>query len=311
MTSPSDTPLGCASIAFVATLGLVLASAVVERTAMARASGLRRPALLGPVADVVKVMARSRRAAPGSGVSAFVALLPALGLVALLPPGAGVGGLLPSGLAASGGAIHALLLLALLAVSAHAWLLPAAFVDPCRRRELIASAGCLPGCHLAALLVVAGLLIDGSGPVLAGSSRAPGAWPLWTHPAGAAAWLGILVVLSRCTGSVLGGRRAGLGPGSGPAALWLPLSRHLQRGAVALLAFHLFCGGLPWAAGWAEVLPGLTAAAVLASAGILGGSLSDATAEGLTRVAWARIVPLALIDVSVSVLRSGGWMPWS
>ncbi len=50
---------------------------------------------------------------------------------------------------------------------------------------------------------------------------------------------------------------------------------------------------------------------MLATAGILGVSLSDATAEGLTRVAWARIVPLALIDVSVSVLRSGGWMPWS
>ena len=310
MISLADTAFAAAA-AFAAALGLALASAVVERTAMARASGLRRPALLGPVADLVKVMARSRTAARGSGTAAFAALLPAFVLVAFLPPGAGVGGLLPAGLAALGGAAHALLLVALLAASTHAWVLPAAVADARGRRELVDSAGCLLGCHLAALLVVAGLLIDDSSSLLAGSSRPPGAWPLWTHPAGAAAWVGILAVLSRCTGSVLGDRRPGLRPVSGLAAVWLSLSRHLQRGAAALLAFHLFCGGVPGAAGWEAVLPVPVAAAVLGAAGLLGGTLSDPTAEGLTRVAWARVVPLALVDLSVTVLRSGGWIPWS
>ena len=310
MTSPAEIPFGAAATALVATLGLAFGSAVVERTAASRALGLRRPRLMGPVADVVKVMARSRTAGPGSGAAAFVALFPALALVALLPRGAGVGGLLPPGLAEAGGTVHALLLLALLSASVHAWLLPAAFVDARRRRRLVDSAGCLLGCHLAALLVVTGLRIDGPGPVLAGAGS-PAGWQLWTHPAGAAAWVGLLAVLSRCTGSVLGGPQAGLRPGSGLAEVWLPLSRHLQLGAVALLAFHLFCGGVPGDPGWVEVLAGVTAAAVLAAAGILGVSLSDATAEGLTRVTWTRLVPLALIEVSVSTLRAGGAMPWS
>ena len=55
----------------------------------------------------------------------------------------------------------------------------------------------------------------------------------------------------------------------------------------------------------------MTAAAVLAAAAILGASLSDITVEGLTRVTWTRLVPLALIEVSVSALRSGGAMPWN
>ena len=56
---------------------------------------------------------------------------------------------------------------------------------------------------------------------------------------------------------------------------------------------------------------GVTAVVVLALAGVLAVTLSDVTAEGLTRVTWTRLVPLALIEVSVSVLRSGGSMPWS
>lgn len=310
MTWPGDTPLAAAAAALAAALGLAFGSAVVERTAAARALGLRRPRLAGPVADVVKVMARSPAAPRGSGAAAFAALLPALVLVAFLPRGAGVGGLLPTVVAPAGGTVHALLLLGLLAASVHAWLLPAAFVDARRRLQLVESGGSLLGCHLAALLVVAGLLIDGSGPVLAGS-RTPSGWQLWTHPAGAAAWVGLLAVLSRCTGSVLGGRQPGLRPGSGLADAWLSLSRHLQLGAAALLAFHLFCGGWSAADGWVDVLPGITAAVVLALAGVLGSSLSDLTAEGLTRVTWTRIVPLALVEVSVSVFRSGGSMPWS
>ena len=310
MTSPAEA-LAAGAAAFAAALGLAFASAVVERTAAARALGLRRPRLLGPAADAVKVLARSGRAAPGAGAAAFAALLPALALAAFLPRGAGVGGLLPPGAAAAGGPVHALLLLALMAASVHAWLLPAAFVEAPRRRPLIDSAACLLGCHLAALLVVTGLLMDGPGPVLARSAATPADWPLWTHPAGAAAWIGLLAVLCRCTGSVLGGRRPGLRPGSGAAEVCLPLSRHLQLGAAALLAFHLFCGGWPAASGWAQVLPGAAAAAALAAAGILGVSLSDLTAEGLTRVTWTRLVPLALIEVAVSALRSGEAMPWN
>ena len=159
MTSPAEA-LAAAAAAFAAALALAFASAVVERAAAARASGLRRPRLLGPAADAVKVMARTGRAAPGSGAAAFAALLPALALASFLPRGAGVGGLLPPGVAAAGGPVHALLLLALLAASVHAWLLPAAFVEARRRQPLVDAAACLLGCHLAALLVVSGLLMD-------------------------------------------------------------------------------------------------------------------------------------------------------
>ena len=93
--------------------------------------------------------------------------------------------------------------------------------------------------------------------------------------------------------------------------MWLSLSRYLQMGAAALLAYHLFGGGLPGAAGWVEVLPGVIAAAVLASAVAIGPSLSDGTQAGLARAAWTRIVPLALFDLALSLLRSSGWLPWS
>ena len=310
MTSSADISFGGVFLAFIGTLGLALGSAIVERAATARVTGLRRPPLLGSVADAAKVMARSGGPAPGAGAAAFAALLPALALAASLPPGAGVGGLLHSGAASGGGAVQAMLLVALLAASAQAWLLPAAFAGAEGRRQLIAGAGPIMGCHLAVLLVVAALVIDG-GPVLAAYSRTPGGWPLWTHPAGAVAWVGALAVLCRCTGSVLGGRRAGLRPASGTAPVWLSLSRHLQLGAAALLAYHLFGGGLPGAAGWVEILPGLTAAAVLASAVVVGSSLSDGTPAGLARLAWTRIVPLALIDLALSVLHSAGLVPWS
>ena len=310
MSPAADISFGGVFLAFVGTLGLAFGSAIVERAAAARVTGRRRPPLLGPVADALKVMARSGKPAPGAGAAAFAALLPALALAALLPPGAGVGGLLRSGAASGGGAVQALLLAALLAASAQAWLLPAAFAGAEGRRQLTAGAGPILGCHLAVLLVVAALVIDG-GPVLAAYSRSPGGWPLWAHPAGAAAWVGALAVLCRCTGSVLGGRRAGLRPASGTAPVWLSLSRHLQLGAAALLAFHLFGGGPPGASGWVEILPGLAAAAVLASAVVIGRGLSDGTHAGLARVAWTRIVPLGLADLALSVLRSSGWVPWS
>ena len=310
MTSSADISSGGAFLVFLGTLGLAFVSAIVERAALARVNGLRRPPLLGPVADAAKVMARSGRPAPGAGAAAFAALLPALALVALLPPGAGVGGLSLPGVAPGGGTVQALLLVALLAVSVQAWLLPAALAGAEGQRALMAGAGAIIGCHLAVLLVAAALVIDG-GPVLAAYSRTPGAWPVWSHPAGAAAWVGTLAILCRCTGSVLGGRRAGLRPASGTAPVWLSLSRYLQMGAAALLAYHLFGGGLPAAAGWVEILPGLTAAAVLASAVVLGSSLSDGTPAGLARAAWTCIVPLALIDLALSVLRSAGWLPWS
>ncbi len=308
MTSSADISSG-AFLALLGTLGLAFGSAIVERAAGARVSGLRRPRLLGPVADAAKVMARSGRPAPGAGAAAFAALLPALALVALLPPGAGVGGLFPTGAATAGGAVQALVLVALLGVSAQAWILPAAFAGAEGRRSLSAGAVTIAGCHLAFLLVAAALVTDGV-PVLA-YSRTPGDWPLWSHPAGAAAWVGALALLCRCTGSVLGGRRAGLRPASGTAPVWLSLSRHLQLGAAALLACHLFGGRLPGAAGWVEILPGVTAAAVLASAVAIGPSLSDGTPAGLARAAWTRIVPLALLDLALSVLRSAGWLPWN
>ncbi len=310
MTSSADISSGGAFLALLGSLGLAYGSAIVERAARARVTGLRRPPLLGPVADAAKVMARSGRPAPGAGAAAFAALLPALALVALLPPGAGVGGLFPQGAATAGGAVQALVLVALLGVSAQAWMLPAAFAGAEGRRSLSAGAVTIMGCHLAFLLVAAALVTDGV-PVLAAYSRAPGDWPLWSHPAGVAAWVGALAVLCRCTGSVLGGRRAGLRPASGTGPLWLSLSRHLQLGAAALLACHLFGGGLPGAAGWVEILPAVTAAAVLASAVAIGPSLSDGTPAGLARTAWTRIVPLALVDLALSVLRSAGWLPWN
>ena len=94
----------------------------------------------------------------------------------------------------------------------------------------------------------------------------------------------------------------------GAATVWLLGGRHLWIGAQAACAVHLYlgAGALPPAATlWGGCV------VVLAAVAILQASVTDTDPEGLVRLAWTRLMPLALVDAALTAAQRAGWLPWS
>ena len=310
--------MAAAATAFALCVGLAVGSAWVEATVAARASGRRRRRGIPPfglLADAIKLLSKAPVAGgTARALAAMAALLPAVALVAALPTGAGTLSLLPAPVA-DGGAGHLIVLVALAALASQALLAPAASVPRLRRRQLLEIAAALTGSHVVLVLCATGLVLGGADSVLAGSTRATHAWPLWRQPIGAVAFVGALALLARSTRHAFDGhgKAPGLLAAPGVAAVLLPLARHLLLGAVALLGAHLYGGRPPAELGPAATMatPWLVGAIILALAVLVHTNLTDKSPEGLARLAWTRLAPLGLLQVVLSLLATGGWLPWS
>lgn len=308
-------PLLTPVLAFAASLGLLLMSAVVEGSLMRRSQGLRRRRGPGLLADAIKLLSCPPPAPrPGRVAGVVAVLLPAVGLAACLPVTAGLGLLTSAG---PGAWLLPVALVALLPASYH---LCAATVAPDRRRCLgevtpawIGAILALALC-LAAQALGAGAVGSPVGPALAGPDmavrdmavRGLAGWPLWHHPTGAVATVVALAVLARSAALALGGDRPGLIAGAGAGSLLLFLSRPLTLGALAAWSVHLYLGSsnLPLGVVWAGILVWLAVVAVVQAS-------LEPLGTRLMRPAWGLAVPLAVIDALHTLLLRLGTLPWA
>lgn len=298
---------------FLGALLLALMSATLEGLINRRAHGLRRrrggvlPTAI--VATGVKLLAKAP--APHSlrrALAALAVLLPAILLAGGLPTGGGMGALAPTMSATS----RFVGLAGLLATVPLALMMYALMLSPERRLPLVSVAIPLLGAQVAMVLCVAVVLlppthIDGSL-----WTRTLPMWPLWQHPAGALAVMGAQVVLARSLRIAIGGTGSGrlspgLADGGGAGTVLLQLLRPMLIGASSAMAVHLYLGlgsgptGLVWAG----------TAAWICLVAVLQVALTESDAPGLTRLLLHRILPLAGIDVAISLLQAAGVISWS
>lgn len=303
-------PLLTPVLAFAASLGLLLMSAVVEGALMRRSQGLRRRRGPGLLADAIKLLSCPPPAPrPGRVAGVVAVLLPAVGLAACLPAPAGLGLLTSAG---PGAWLLPVALVALLPASYH---LCAATVEPDRRRCLGEVTPAWIGAVLALTLCLAaqalgagavGSPVDPALAVREVAARGLASWPLWHHPTGAVAAVVALAVLARSAALALGGDRPGLIAGAGAGSLLLFLSRPLTLGALAAWSVHLYLGtsNLPLGVVWAGVLVWLAVVAVVQAS-------LEPLGTRLMRPAWGLAVPLAAIDALHTLLSRLGTLPWA
>lgn len=317
MTMPSPqllqaafTTLVGAVTGFGGALLLALLSASVESLVTRRAHGRRRRRgvllLTTPLADAMKLLSKSS-VSRGSwrGFGILVALLPAVVIAGGLPAGAGLGGL-PATVAPEA---RFLALAGVLAVAPFALLAHGLTTTPTRRQPATEVIITLVGAQVALVLCVTALVL--SGDTASFFTRPLVDWPLWRHPAGGLAFLGSLAILSRGLRHAFGdtgpGRLApGLADGGGAGIVLLRMSRPLLIGSASALAAHLYLGAATLPAGviWAGTGIWITLVFLLQAA-------IAADADGLSRLAWRRVVPLAAIDAAWSLLGLSGVTPWS
>ncbi len=297
---------------FGGALLLILMTVTVENLLLRRAHGLRRRrgTLLSTavLADVLKLLSKSPIApGPRRGLAVVAVLLPAVLLVGGLPVGSGLGGLSATITPAD----RWLALAGILAVAPLPLLAFAATTTPIRRLPLAAVVITLVGAHAVLVFCIAAVLLAGdAGTDIA--ARSLHNWPLWHHPTGGLAFLGALAIISSGLRISFGGpgpvrMPAGMVDGPGVSAVLLYMSRPLLIGGAAALAAHLYLGTTAEAYGliWACVAVCVTLVVVLQAA------IGAPDPEGLSRLLWRQVVPLAVIDVAWSVLRAAGVGPWN
>lgn len=304
--------LQAAASGFLGALLLALLSATLEGFISRRAHGLRRrrggllPTAL--LATAIKLLAK----APAShglrrAMAAVLVLLPAILLAGGLPTGGGMGALAPAMSATS----RFIGLAGLLAIVPVVLLLYGLMLSPERRLPLVSVAIPLLGAQVALVLCVA-VAISPLGADDSLWTRTLPAWPLWRHPAGALAVLGAQVLLARGLRIAIGGPGSSrlspaLADGGGAATVLLQLSRPMLIGASSAMAVHLYLGlgsgpaGLVW----------VGSAAWICLVAVLQNALTESDAPGLTRLLLYRILPLAGLDVAISLLRVAGILSWS
>ena len=294
---------------------LALLSALTEGWVARRAAGLRRRRglpLTGVLADTLKLLARPPLAAgPWRPLAIAASLLPVLLLVGALPAAGGLG-LAAGPEETPGGRLAVLFGLSLLALAALT--LPGAAVPAPRRAPLSGVTVALLGVGVSLGLCAAAVQTAGV-PAEAFAQRGWTAWAMLRHPLGLAAFVGAMAIgsiaLRRALGvPLLPGEIAppGLvwGPGAGSA--WLLWSRHLWTGALAALAAHVYLGAGSLSADAALWLACLILLVIVA---LVRHAVSDDDPEGLARLAWTRLVPLAALDAALAAARHAGWLPWS
>ena len=297
--------------AFASALLLALLVTAIENGVTRRALGLRRRrgtlTLTAAVADGLKLLSKSPQSFHWSRFGSVLAvLLPAILLAAGLPAGGGLGGLtewsspVDRFFCLSG--VIALLPLALLAHGAT--------TTGERRQPLSAVLVTLIGTQVALVLCVAAAILANDTATTI-STREFQQWPLWQHPTGGLAFVGALAIIARAVRIAFGGSGAynlarGLVDGPGLGTLLMRLARALFIGSSAALGTHLYLGTADLPAGviWIGYI------AVIATVGLLQAAITQGNAEGLSRLVWGRVLPLALIDVVCSLLRAGVGLPW-
>lgn len=284
---------------------LVLLSVCIETSILRRSIGLRsrRTALwlASPVADGVRLLAKRPPSGEGRYIpSVCVALVPSLLMLAALPTGAGLGGVLAS---------NPSLLVGLLALAPFALFVPARHEDRHRQQPLLHAAPALLACGCVFLLAGTAQQLGTDHPATI-FTRSFTQWPLWNHPLGAVATLLTSAVLGRLLHRALGGAALsapGIAYRPGVGGVLLRMSRPLLLGSCAALACHLYLGTAPWpdATLWAGLFVWLMAIAVGQAA------LADADIPMLSRCIWKTALPLALADVAWHIARTSGVLPWN
>lgn len=301
-----------AATGLAAALMLALLSATLEGVISRRAHGLRRrkgglmcTALL---ADGVKLLARTPGPRPlRRTMAALAVLLPGALLAGGLPAGGGLGTLAPTIPVMS----RFVGLAGVLAVVPLVLLLFSFLVVPERRQPLTSVLLPLLGAPLALILSLAAVAPSHDADSSLWTRGLP-AWPLWQHPTGALAVLGAQVLLARSLRIALGGpgpgRLApGLAEGGGAGTVLLQLSRPLLIGASSALAAHMYLGIAPGPPALVWAVAGLWIMLVV----LLQTALTETDAPGLARLLQYRILPLAGVDVAVSLLRALNLLPWT